>query len=82
MAARLADGIGASGTARRGWESQANEVFAVLPKATIARLRAAGAMFHEWPADGLGLGPEEELVRLVTSFATSAAEVEGFLALL
>jgi threonine aldolase len=81
MAQLLAEGIGASGTARLGWEPQANEVFAVLPKATIARLRAAGAMFYEWPAEGVAR-PDEELVRLVTSFATSAEEVEQFLSYL
>jgi threonine aldolase len=78
MARRLADGIVASGMARLGWEPQANEVFAVLPKAAIARLRADGAMFYEWPADGVELGPEEDLVRLVTSFATGVEEVERF----
>lgn len=79
MAGRLAQGIRRSRTARLGWEPQANEVFAVLPKAMIARLRGHGAMFHEWPAKGVAVGPEEELVRLVTSFATSEAEVERFL---
>lgn len=79
MARRLAEGIGASGTARLGWEPQANEVFAVLPKAAIGTLRADGAMFYEWPADGVAVGPEEELVRLVTSFATTREGVERFL---
>lgn len=82
MARRLAEGIRASSTARLGWEPQANEVFAVLPKAAIAQLRADGAMFYEWPADGVEVGPEEDLVRLVTSFATKADEVERLLAAL
>ncbi|MHB1104195.1 MAG: threonine aldolase family protein [Devosia sp.] len=82
MARRLADGIRSSETARLGWEPQANEVFAVLPKAVIARLRADGAMFYEWPAEEVAVGPEEDLVRLVTSFATSAGEVERFLSYL
>jgi threonine aldolase len=77
MAARLTAGL--SGKVRLGWASTANEVFPVLPKATIARLREAGAMFYEWPAEGLG--SDEDLIRLVTSFATSADEVERFLAL-
>jgi threonine aldolase len=79
MARRLADGIAASETARLGWEPQANEVFAVLPKAAIGSLRADGAMFYEWPADGVAVGPNEYLVRLVTSFATTGEEVERFL---
>jgi len=82
MAQRLAAGIAASRPARLAWEAEANEVFAVLPAAALARLRAAGASFHPWPADGIALQPGEDLVRLVTSFATEAAEVERFLALL
>ncbi len=80
MAARLSKGIRRSNAARLAWESRANEVFPVLGKATIARLRAAGAKFYEWPADGVG--PDEDCVRLVTSFATSADEVERFVGLL
>ena len=36
-------------------------------------------MFYEWPAEAGAIGPEEELVRLVTSFATETGEVERFL---
>jgi threonine aldolase len=68
-------------SARPAWESTANEVFPVLPKATIARLRAAGATLYEWPADWVTVGPDEALVRLVTSWATTAEDVEWFLAL-
>lgn len=77
MAARLAAGL--AERARLGWQSQANEVFAVLPKTTIAKVRAAGATLYEWPADGLA--DDEEMVRLVASFATTAEDVERFLAL-
>lgn len=80
MAARLASGVAAK--ARLGWRSQANEIFAVLPKTTIARLREAGATMHEWPADGVPLSPTEDLVRLVTSFATSTDDVDRFVGLL
>jgi threonine aldolase len=76
MSTRLAAGLGN----RLGWHSHANEVFPVLPKATIAKLRAAGAMFYEWPADGIDA--DEDCIRLVTSFATTEAEVELFLSLL
>jgi len=78
MAARLAAGI--SQKARLGWESHANEVFPVLPKATIARLREAGATLYEWPADGIAA--DHDCVRLVTSFATGTEEVDRFLSLL
>jgi len=82
MAQRLAPGITGSGTARLAWEAEANEVFAVLPDAAGERLRAAGASFYPWPTDGIDLQPTEELVRLVTSFATEPVEVDRFLALL
>ena len=75
MASRLSAGLGN----RLAWQSQANEVFPILPKATIATLRAAGASFHEWPTDGVG--PDDDCVRLVTSFATTEAEVDRFLGL-
>ena len=80
MAARLTEGIRRSNLARLAWESRANEVFPVLGRETIARLQQAGATFHEWPADGIG--PGEDCVRLVTSFATTADEVERFVSLL
>lgn len=76
MSARLSAGLGN----RLGWQGQANEVFPVLPKTTIARLREAGAMFYEWPSDGISA--DEDCIRLVTSFATTEAEVERFLSLL
>ncbi len=80
MAARLSEGIRRSNGARLAWESQANEVFPILSKTIIAKLRAAGATLHEWPAEGVGV--DEDCVRLVTSFATSEAEVDRFLGLL
>ena len=51
MAKRLADDMASGGKGRLGWAPQANEVFAVLPKTAIERAKAAGAMFHPWPAD-------------------------------
>ena len=81
MARRLAEDLASSGGGRLGWQPQANEVFPVLPKATIARLRSAGAMFHSWPVDEIELAKDEELVRLVTSWATSRKEVDMFVRL-
>ena len=81
MAARLAGEIRGSRNARLGWEPQANEVFAVLPEPRAAALRAGGAEFHEWPRPhGFPgeLGPGEKLYRFVTSFATTAEEVDRF----
>lgn len=85
MADRLRSGLLASNRCRAGWETSANEVFAVLPKTIMAEAQAGGAKFYEWPAPadmpGL-LSNDEILVRLVTSFATEEEEVDRFLALL
>jgi len=83
MADRLSGGLIASGFAPV-WPVEANEVFAILPKAICARLRAAGAGFYERSIDRLpkdaAAGHGNIFVRLVTSFATSAHEVDQFVA--
>ncbi len=78
MTARLADGIAKSNAARLPFRGAANELFPIMAKATSAKLRAAGAVFHSWE----DFGPDEEIVRLVTSFATTEADVDGFFAAL
>ena len=84
MGARLAQAIGASGQARLALEPSANEIFAIMPKALEARLKAAGAIFHPWTVESLPAderpGPDEVLVRLVTSFQTTVDEVDAFAA--
>lgn len=85
MSDRLRAGLRASNSVRLAWESSANEVFPIISRAALANIRAAGGFCHEWPADALHPdarpGPDETLVRLVTSWATSDADVEEFLAL-
>jgi threonine aldolase len=84
MADRLAAGL----TAARFvpvWPVEANEVFVFFPSRIDARLRAAGASYYPWttyslPAN-LALAHEGMLVRLVTSFATTAEEVDRFVAI-
>ena len=82
MGARLADAIRRSGTARLAVEPDANELFVVLEAGAEARLKAAGALFNPWPADGVPAdgrpGPGEVLVRLVTSFQTTPEAVDSF----
>jgi threonine aldolase len=78
MAQRLAAGIAKSSSASLPWRGEANEVFPIISKATAARLRAAGAVFHTWEE----LPSGDEMVRLVTSFETTADEVDRFVALL
>ncbi len=86
QAAALASGIASTAGCRLAWPAQANEVFAVLPKAVAERALAAGAQFYDWypqamPADQT-LAADETLVRLVCSFKTRPDEVESLIKLL
>lgn len=84
MAARLGAGLADVPGVRLAWPVEANEVFPIIPRALDSRLKAAGAVYHPWSAlslpAGERVGPDEFLIRLVTSFATPEAEVERFLA--
>ncbi|SOC84624.1 L-threonine aldolase [Ensifer adhaerens] len=86
MADRLRAGIAASNNARSAWETNANEVFAIFRNDASKRLRDAGAQFYDWHEipEHLhdAMAPDETLVRLVTSFATDASEVDRFVELL
>ncbi|MFC5386214.1 threonine aldolase family protein [Aquamicrobium segne] len=85
MARRLADMIKAAPNARLGWEPQANEVFAVLSRQQADALQEAGAAFYDWPVPedfSKPLGKDEQLYRFVTSFATTAGDIERFATLL
>lgn len=86
MSELLRHGLARSGRGRVAWTSEANEVFAILPKESLARVRAEGGKAHEWPTESLPanarLGDGEVLVRLVTSWANTEEDVERFLALL
>lgn len=83
MADRLAAGLAAAGLAPL-WPVEANEVFVVLPRRIDARLKAAGASYYPWTMQGTSddavSARDGTLVRLVTSFATTAEEVERFVA--
>lgn len=83
MADRLADGLAAAGLPPV-WPVEANEVFAILPEEADRRLSAAGAAYYRRTSTSLPpdreVGPGEVLARLVTSFATTEAEVERFVA--
>ena len=85
MAQRLQTGIRNSQHARLAWQAEANEVFAIMPKTQAQRLQAAGAVFYTWnpPHAHLNmLAAHEVLLRLVTSFATEAEQVDAFVILL
>lgn len=84
MADRLADGLRAC-RVPIVWAVEANIVFALLPRALDAKLKAAGAAYYVRPntlaGDDVAIGPDQMLVRLVTSFATVDTEVDRFVAL-
>ncbi len=73
MAARLAAGLTAQGATLQH-PNEANMIFVQWPKGTSQRLRAAGAAFYDMPAsEGF------EGARLVASWSTTEADVDGFL---
>ncbi|MGA2780045.1 MAG: low specificity L-threonine aldolase [Steroidobacteraceae bacterium] len=76
-AARLAQGLKAVPGARLLQAVEANEVFAALPEPTVRRLEREGFGFYRWPVSGLEQGIA---IRLVTSYATTSADVEAFVA--
>jgi threonine aldolase len=78
MADMLSEGLAAAGC-KPIWPVEANEVFAPIPLAADKKLRAEGAMYYPWPATNVD--PDKMLVRLVTSFQTTKADVEKFLAI-
>ena len=84
MADRLAEGLAAGGFAPV-WPVDGNLVFVVLSAASDARLRAAGATYYARHStslpDGVTLAAGDVLARLVTSFATTEAEVDRFVRL-
>jgi threonine aldolase len=81
MADQLAAGLAAVGLPPV-WPVEANLVFVLLPRPLEIRLRAAGAQFYVRRSDSLPPGtkvdPDDCLVRLVTSFATTEDEVDRF----
>lgn len=79
QAARLSRGLAGTPGIAVVRPTQANEVFARLPAATITGLQDAGYRFYVWSELGFPGWPANT-VRLVTSFATDPADVTGFLA--
>ncbi|HTO40028.1 MAG TPA: beta-eliminating lyase-related protein [Rhizomicrobium sp.] len=77
LAQKMATGLASVDGAILAHPVDANAVFLHLPDQTIARLRAAGAAFHDWAPSENG----KTLIRLVLSFATPPEAVDRFLAL-
>ncbi len=77
MADRLAAKLAAAGL-RPLWPVEANLMFVVLPRALDTRLQAAGANYYVRNSDGLDIGADNVLIRLVTSFSTADDDIESF----
>jgi threonine aldolase len=76
MAQRLSEGLAALPGVRLVQHVQANEIFAAMPDELIEALQAGGAHFYRWIEVP---GVASPVVRLVTSFATTEAEVQAFI---
>lgn len=74
MAARLRDGLVQRDGVSLLNPVDANELFVTLPKVMAEAVMAKGHFFYAWPNEGA------DAYRLVTSFATTEAEVAQFLA--
>jgi threonine aldolase len=81
-ATELSDDLAKIPGVQLAFEPRSNQLFAVLPRAIDAALKKAGARYYEWGSRGFELpqplGPDEVLIRLVTSFATPADDVRDF----
>jgi threonine aldolase len=79
MARLLAQELRRNSKVRIPVETQANGVFAIMPRTLFDALQAKGARFYEWPGKGPGtdvIRPGECFTRFVTSFRTSEEEVK------
>lgn len=79
-AARLSRELADLEGVRVPWRTQANAVFALLPKCGDVALKAAGANYFRWDHSSLAAADapasNEVFIRLVCSFATESAEVD------
>jgi len=73
MAQRLGGGLKSIPGVQLLHPVEANEIFIRLPLEIVAGLRKAGFDFYDWPGAAPGT------IRLVTSFATEAKDVEAFI---
>ncbi|NVJ93483.1 MAG: low specificity L-threonine aldolase [Methylocystaceae bacterium] len=81
MAQQLALAVKESRSVRLAWKPEANELFVILKRKEYQRLTDGGAKFYPWnpPHAFHGhMADDEMMARLVTSFATTAEDVEQF----
>lgn len=79
LAQELSTGLNQLPGIRVSQPTQANEVFAYMPKKLYDALEAKGAHFYEWPVDDMKAGDTH--VRFVLSFATPQDHVVEFVKL-
>lgn len=83
VASALAKALAATGVARLTWPTQANEVFAILPRSLFAHLQAQGVRCADWYATsvppGTHLAADEIVVRFVTSWSSTLDDVHALL---
>jgi threonine aldolase len=85
MAARLAKGLAGAPRVRLPLETEANEIFAIIPQGLHGELAKAGVVYHQWPGAGPGTdraGKGEILVRFVASYLTCAEDVDRLIGLM
>ncbi len=85
MTRRLAEVISSSNRIRLAWTPDANEAFAVMPRALMEELNGQGARFYPWakPASyDEPVAADETFCRFVTSFATREEDIDAFRRLL
>lgn len=89
MAQKLAAGFNKFEATRLAVSPQSNEVFVCMAPKRAAQLRKAGAVFYEWPIPRSAseefvssIKDGNELYRFVTSFQTSANDVDKLISLL
>jgi len=83
MADRLAGAIAALPGVRLPLPVEANAVFAIVPRSLHEHLQQQGARYLVWPGEGPGtdtVGDGEVFIRLLTSFRTSAEDVDALAA--
>jgi threonine aldolase len=76
MATRLAGALETVRNARLLQPVQANELFVAVPERLIAALEREGFHFYRWP---WLKPPDGAAIRLVTSYATTPADVDDFI---
>ncbi|MEM6616449.1 MAG: low specificity L-threonine aldolase [Pseudomonadota bacterium] len=79
-ASELSTGLSLLNSVEIAWPTEANEVFAIMPKELKTRFEDAGGAFYAWPGEPpRPLASDEVLTRLVCAFSTTPKDVEDFL---